>query len=213
MKKLHLLGMTMIIALAFASCGGKKEIVYVQQPAPQQQYQQGDNQQNNINGNSSFNDAVTLNISCLEESLDKPGEYMAALGIVEGRKEIQNALVEANKMARDEIQERFIGVIKNASTYYSKDTTIPSGKQTYENNIEGVATNACKKALDKYLNAVCREYRQSPDGTYIGIVACHIPIKNVIDEMKKEMDETLKGQYDQKKYFEYMEQELNESYK
>lgn len=226
MKTLRFLSFAMIIALAFASCGSNKQVAnptpqqqqavqqqpQQQQQQPQQQQQQPQQQQQQYDGTPQYNNGETLLITpCLEEGLDKPGEYMAGFGVVEGRPTRDKAILDANRIASLELSEKFLGVIKNAATYYSKDQTTPSGGNSYESNVEGAAENVAKKVLNKYMNAVCRQLGKSTEG-YSAYVAVQIPLKDASEDLEKQLKEELKGQFDQKKFREYMNQAIEEEY-
>ena len=60
------------------------------------------------------NGEVKLTTFCVDQSYDKPGEYLAGLGIAEGCEDREDAIVKANQIAISDITSRYIGVIKNA---------------------------------------------------------------------------------------------------
>lgn len=220
MKTLRRLSFAMIIALAFASCGSKKEIVYVQQPVQQPNYQQQTQQQpaqktNEQLGTPEYKKGEQiLEMPCMDEGLDNPGVYMAGYGVVEGRPDRNSAVIGANQAAIQELSTKFVGVIKNATTWYNKDSNIPSGKKIYESKLEGGAEAIAKKVLNKYANAVCRKVAYDEnEGGYIGYVAVHIPVKDAVDETMKELEEQYKLDYDHMKFKEYMNNAIEEEYK
>lgn len=147
---------------------------------------------------------------CVDDAYDKPGEYMAGLGIAEDRPDRSRAIVDANRVAIADIASRYIGIIKNAIEDYSKDTNVPSSKKMYESSLEGGAAAIGTKVIEKYANAVCRKFTQSATGGYVGYVAVHV----LLDDAKKGVAEELevrKVDYDKKKFFEKMDQELANS--
>ena len=83
------------------------------------------------------NGEVALTTFCVDEAYDKPGEYMAGLGIVEGRPDRTKAIEDVNRAAIADISSRYIGVIKNVIESYSKDVNVPSGQKIYESKLEG----------------------------------------------------------------------------
>jgi len=221
MKKLQLLGMATVLAIAFASCGSKKEIVYVQQPmqqSPAQQQpvaqQQPEQKSNEQLGTPQYKKGEQiLEMPCMDEGLDNPGVYMAGYGVVEGRPDRNSAVIGANQAAIQELSTKFVGVIKNATTWYNKDTNIPSGKKIYESKLEGGAEAIAKKVLNKYANAVCRNVAHDEnEGGYIGYVAVHIPVKDAVDETIRELEEQYKVDYDHMKFKEYMNNAIEEEY-
>lgn len=144
---------------------------------------------------------------CLEEAYDRPGEYMAGLGVVENRPDRTRAISDANRAAIADIATRYIGMIKNAIEDYSKDTNVPSGQKMYESSLEGGAKAIGSKVIDKYANVVCRQVAQSATGGYVGYVAVHV----LLTDAKKGLEEELavrKVDYDKKKFFEKMDAEL-----
>jgi hypothetical protein len=144
---------------------------------------------------------------CMEEAFDKPGEYMGGLGVVEGRPDRTQAILNANQAAIADIASRYIGIIKNAIENYSKDVNVPSGKKMYESELEGGVAAIGQKVIDKYANVVCREVSQDRVGGWVGYVAVHVLLqdakKGLVDEL-----EVRKVDYDKKKFFEKMDTEL-----
>lgn len=153
------------------------------------------------------NNEVELTTFCIDEAYDKPGEYMAGLGIAEDRPDRSHAILDANRVAVSDIATRYIGMLKNAIEDYSKDTNVPSGKKMYESSLEGGVKAIGTKVINKYANVVCRKFTQSATGGYVGYVAVHV----LLDDAKKGLAEELevrKVDYDKKKFFEKMDQEL-----
>ena len=97
--------------------------------------------------------------------------------------------------------------IKNAIEDYSKDTNVPSSKKMYESSLEGGAKAIGTKVIDKYANAVCRKFTQSATGGYVGYVAVHVLLEDAKKGLAEEL-EVRKVDYDKKKFFEKMDQEL-----
>ena len=90
---------------------------------------------------------------------------------------------------------------------YSKDTNVPAGKKMYERSLEGGAKAIGTKVIDKYANAVCRKFTQSATGGYVGYVAVHVLLEDAKKGLAEEL-EVRKVDYDKKKFFEKMDQEL-----
>ena len=97
--------------------------------------------------------------------------------------------------------------ICNAIEDYSKDTNVPAGKKMYESSLEGGAKAIGTKVIDKYANAVCRKFTQSATGGYVGYVAVHVLLEDAKKGLAEEL-EVRKVDYDKKKFFEKMDQEL-----
>jgi hypothetical protein len=148
-----------------------------------------------------------LLIYCKDEGFDKQGEYMAGLGIVEGRPDRTHAITDANRAAIADIASRYVGIIKNAIEDYSKDVNVPSGKKMYESELEGGTAAIGSKVIEKYANAVCREISQDRLGGYVGYVAVHILLQDAKKGLADEL-EVRKVDYDKEKFFEKMDAEL-----
>lgn len=153
------------------------------------------------------NGEVELTTFCIDDAYDKPGEYMAGLGIAEDRPDRARAITDANRVAIADIASRYVGMIKNAIEDYSKDTNVPAGKKIYESSLEGGAQAIGTKVIDKYANAVCRKFTQSATGGYVGYVAVHILLEDAKKGLAEEL-EVRKVDYDKKKFFEKIDQEL-----
>jgi hypothetical protein len=149
---------------------------------------------------------------CKEEGFDKPGEYLAGLGVVNGRPDANRAIIDANRAAVANIASKFVGVLQNAVEDYSKDATVPSGKKIYESSVEGGTKAIGEKAINKLAAEVCREVTRSATGAWSGYVAMHVSLKDAMDEVASEM-EVLKVDYDKKKFFDSMKEGLAEQAK
>jgi hypothetical protein len=147
-------------------------------------------------------------VFCMEESYDKPGEYMGGLGVVEGRPDRSHAVLDANRVAIADIASRYIGMIKNAVEDYSKDVNVPSGKKMYESTLEGGAAAIGTKVIDKYANTVCREVNQDATGGWVGYVAVHVLLQDAKKGLADEL-EVRHVDYDKKKFFDKMDAELD----
>lgn len=148
-----------------------------------------------------------LTTFCMEESYDKPGEYMAGLGIAEDRPDRSRAIIDANRVAIAEIATKFIGMVKNIAEDYSKDANIPGNKKLYESELEGGLRVIATRVIDKYANTVCRKITQSATGGYVGYVAVHVLLEDAKKGLAEEL-EIRKVDYDKKKLFETMDAEL-----
>ncbi|MDR3217370.1 MAG: hypothetical protein LBU22_00060 [Dysgonamonadaceae bacterium] len=146
-------------------------------------------------------------IFCLKEAIDKPGEYMGGLGVVDARPDRTRAILDANRAAVSDIATRYIGMIKNAIEDYNKDVNVPSGKKMYESSLEGGAATIGTKVIDKYANVICREVAQDATGGWIGYVAVHVFLEDAKKGLAEEL-EVRKVDYDKKKFFDKMDVEL-----
>ncbi|WP_346713674.1 hypothetical protein [Mediterranea massiliensis] len=180
------------------SCGSSKQAAVAPTPAS---VAQDPTQPKMANG-----EQVLLTF-CMDEAYDKPGEYMAGLGIAEDRPDRSRAITDANRVAIADIASRYIGMLKNAIEDYSKDVNVPSGKKMYESELEGGAQVIGTKVIDKYANVVCRKLSQSATGGYVGYVAVHVLLEDAKKGLAEEL-EVRKVDYDKKKFFEKMDAEL-----
>lgn len=154
------------------------------------------------------NGEQNLYIFCEEEGYDKPGEYMAGFGIYEGAENRQEALIEANRVAVEELGTKFAGIINNAVSNYNKSTKVPDGKKISEKQREGLTTSVAQTAVNKYGNAVCRKFSQAADGSYIGYVALHF-MESDIDRAVTEQLQEMKVDFDREKFFQSMQEQLD----
>ncbi len=185
--------------LVCTSCGSSRQ-ANLQTPAPIQDPTQP----------VMANGEQVLLTFCMDEAYDKPGEYMAGLGIAEDRPDRSRAITDANRVAIADIASRYVGMIKNAIEDYSKDVNVPNNKKMYESSLEGGAQAIGTKVIDKYANVVCRKIAQSATGGYVGYVAVHV----LLDDAKKGLAEELevrKVDYDKKKFFEKIDAELDKA--
>ncbi len=149
-----------------------------------------------------------LHIPCIEESYDKHGEYMAGLGIAENQIDRKDGIMAANRIAIEDVATRYIGTISNAVSNYAKDVNTRQRQQVKESELEGEATAIGKKAIDKYAEAVCREFGQALDGTYTAYVAVHVPIGKVLNDLQNQM-QVIQVDADRARFRQFVEEELN----
>ena len=133
------------------------------------------------------NGEIQLTTFCVDESYDKPGEYLAGLGIAEGCPDRENAIIKANKIAINDITSRYVGIIKNVLIVYNKETWTPAGKKITEKKLEGLSEVIGTNVVEKYSHTVCREITQDATGSYTGYVAVHV----LLDDLQKGLQEEL----------------------
>lgn len=124
---------------------------------------------------------------CKEESFDKPGEYMAGLGISRPKKNEQDAKLEANLAAIQDIVTRFMGAIKSGSEYYTQATTTKEGKNMDESQLEGLAMNIVEKEVNKYAAVACSKKVQDNDSMFKYYVAVHVQEGETVNSIAEEM--------------------------
>lgn len=124
---------------------------------------------------------------CIDEAIDKEGEYMAGLGISSNQYDEKDALLSANRAALSDISSRFLGVVKNAVSDYSKETNTRTGDKIKETQLEGLAMSVGENAVNKHANVVCRKVVSEQAGTYGCYVAVHVVIKDVVDDMLNDL--------------------------
>lgn len=144
---------------------------------------------------------------CMDESFDKPGVYMAGLGIAEDRPDRKDAILDANEVAKNDIASRFIGMLKTCVDNYRKDVNVPSNKKMYESSLESGIQIIGTKVIDKYANVACRKLTQSATGGFVCYVALQVPLEDAKKGVAEEL-EVRKVDYDKKKFFEKMDEEL-----
>lgn len=200
LKKFVSAGFLFTAILLCTSCGSSKQAAVSPAPAPVT-VPQDRTQAIMPNG-----EQVLLTF-CMDEAYDKPGEYMAGLGIAEDRPDRSHAITDANRVAIADIASRYVGMLKNAIEDYSKDVNVPNDKKMYESSLEGGAQVIGTKVINKYANVVCRKIAQSATGGYVGYVAVHVLLEDAKKGLAEEL-EVRKVDYDKKKFFEKMDAEL-----
>jgi hypothetical protein len=150
-----------------------------------------------------------VTMPCEPFTMDKPGEYMAGLGVSSQNMSKRDAMLEANRAALADITTRYIGVIKNGTMSYMKDTSVPSGQKSSESKLEGIATTAGSKAINEYANRVCLEMEEDTStGAYTAYTVVHVPIAKVISNIASAL-EVAKVDYDAEKFTKWLQQELD----
>lgn len=153
------------------------------------------------------NGEQNLYIFCEEEGYDKPGEYMAGFGIYEGAEDRQEALIEANRIALEELGSKFAGIVNNAVSNYNKSTKVPSSQKISEKQRESLTTSVAQTVINKYGNIACRKFSQAADGSYIGYVALHFMESNIDRAITEQLQE-LKVDFDRNMFFKSMQEQL-----
>ena len=125
---------------------------------------------------------------CIDEAMDKTGEYMAGLGISSNQLDQKDALISANQVALSDITSRFLGVMKNGVEMYNKETNTIERNKAKESQLEGLAMSVGEKAINKHAEVVCRKIVTEKGGTYGAYVAVHVPLADVVNDIVNEMD-------------------------
>ncbi len=195
MKKLHLLGMAAIFAIAFASCGSEKGMTN-SNPAPQNQQSQ------------KIQEGVSVMLPCLDSSYDD-GDYYRDLGIGTALNP-QLARKAAVKAAQSMVKERLNGVVKGLSTDYSRSVsgTVPADK------VESILESEFNTIIDKMLNdadKTCEDLVKLEDGNYRSYYAIQISKKELVNKATEAIsnEEELKIQFDREQFRKYAEDYLN----
>lgn len=126
---------------------------------------------------------------CYEESLDKPGEYMAGLGVSSPKKHERDAKLEANQVAIHDIASRFMGVIKNGTEYYAQSGTTPSGKDLDESNLESMTMNIVENAVNKYATQACYESVMDQNEKVRYYIALHVATGETVNEVADQLEQ------------------------
>lgn len=154
------------------------------------------------------NGEQNLVLFCVEEGLDKPGEYMAGYGLFEGAEDRQEAIIEANRLAVEELGSKFAGIINNAVSNYNKSTKVPDSQKISKKQREGLTTSVVEVAVNKYGNAVCRKISQAADGSYVGYVALHF-LESDMERALTEQLQELGVDFDRQNFMKSMHEQLD----
>jgi len=148
-------------------------------------------------------------IPCVEELIDKPGEYMSGLGVSQGNTDIKDANINGILAAKADIEARFIGTVKSSYDYYTKQVNVPSGKKMKESELEGLIGDLIHKIVDKEAFRVCGpEVQQEALGGFTCFAVYRIYMKAldpVADKIADKM-EVLGVDFDKRKYKEAQEE-------
>ncbi|MBQ6082726.1 MAG: hypothetical protein IJK92_00020 [Bacteroidales bacterium] len=162
MRKLHLLGMT-VVAIVFASCGSEKQMTNNQ---PQQQ-------------NQRMQEGVSIVMPCVDVSYDDD-DYYRDLGIGTALNP-QMARKAAVKEAQSMVRERLNGVVKGLATDYSRSV---SGNASAD-KVQGIIENEFTTVIDQMLNnadKVCEDLVKLQDGNYRAYYAIQISKKEIVNK-------------------------------
>lgn len=191
MKKLHLLGMAMIIALAFASCGSNKQVVNNQPQQPQQQP--------TVQQPSEDPEIAALKKQIEIEKLKKQledemrrvdpcggyyddADYMRDYGIGTGDNpsSAQSAAILAAKANLKQHMEEFV---QGFSTSFLSNYAGSKPTDDIHRKMNAETKAAIEGALNR-AEKLCQEYRMDTDGvTYIYYAAFQISV----DKLKKDI--------------------------
>lgn len=191
MKKLHLLGMVVICAIALASCGSEKQVVNNQ---PQQQ-------------NQRMQEGVSIVIPCVDASYDDD-DYYRDLGIGTALNP-QMARKAAVKEAQSMVKERLNGVVKGLASDYSRSV---SGNASSD-KVQGIIENEFNTVINQMLNnadKVCEDLVKLQDGNYRAYYAIQISKKEIVNKATEAIshDEELEIQFHRDQFRKYAEEYL-----
>ncbi|MCQ2369461.1 MAG: hypothetical protein MJ007_03165 [Paludibacteraceae bacterium] len=151
---------------------------------------------------------VKLRITpCMDEfiQLNKDPEQMAAQGISTAQERQEYAELRSNEVALNDIKTRFLGVIKNGTEYYSKQSETYGGGHPSEAQLENLAIAAGEKAINKLFIVGCRQFAQDKYSKWICYEALYVPIPKVLDAI---MEEVKNLDIDKEMYRKRLEAEL-----
>lgn len=191
MKKLHLIGMAAIFAIALASCGSEKQVVNNQ---PQQQ-------------NQRMQEGVSIVIPCVDASYDDD-DYYRDLGIGTALNP-QMARKAAVKEAQSMVKERLNGVVKGLASDYSRSV---SGNASSD-KVQGIIENEFNTVINQMLNnadKVCEDLVKLQDGNYRAYYAIQISKKEIVNKATEAIshDEELEIQFHRDQFRKYAEEYL-----
>ena len=203
MKKTYIFGMAMIIALAFASCGSKKEIVYVQQPTSAQPT-------NPKPDDGEKKPGIKLYKPCYEESRSDK-EFFRELGVFsaadkgEARK---GALLQANQLLRN----RLGGLVNGIAEDYLINV---NGKT--DKSVQDMLEESMNIAVVKVINDAdnpCEDMYEIEGGKFEAYYTIEISKEVLVDKMAEEIanNEELNLRFKREKFTERAKT-LTERYK
>lgn len=186
MKKSYIFGTAMIIALAFASCGSEKQIVYVPQPAQTQQPTEQQPAQQPT-APSTYNGeelpGTPLYEPCYEESRSDK-EFFREIGVFsagdkgEARK---GALLQANQLLRN----RLGGLVNGIAEDYLVNVNGKTDKSV-QDMLEESMTIAVVKVLNDADNP-CEKMYKIEGGKFEAYYTIEISKKVLVDKMAEEI--------------------------
>ena len=110
--------------------------------------------------------------------------------------------------AKADIESRFIGTVKSAMSYYSKDVNVPSNKKFKESELEGGVKDICHKIVDKYAFRVCGpEIQQGATGAFDAFAVYRLYLSDIKDKFADEL-EVRKVDFDRHLWNKAMDAEL-----
>lgn len=142
--------------------------------------------------NATLESGVKLRITpCMDEfiALNKEPDYMAGQGISSANDIQEEAELRANEVGLNDIKTRFLGVIKNGTEYYSKQSNTYGNNKAKESQLENLAISAGEKAINKLYSVDCRQFAQNRYGQWICYEAIYVPMKKVVDAIMEEVEE------------------------
>lgn len=184
MKTFNLLGMAMIVALALASCGSEKQVVYVQPTQSQQQ------QQTNYQQTQNEQDEVEVTIYCIDEA-KSDREYYRELGIGNSVNK-QSARDAALSSAKAMLKNRLGGMVKGISTDYSRTVA----GQTQADKVQRLMERELTQVVDKMLNDAdnpCEKMTKDKNGSFVSYYVIEVSKNDMLNKFDKAV-ETLSKQ-------------------
>lgn len=157
---------------------------------------------------ATLGEGVKLRITpCMDEfiQLNKEPDQMAAQGISTANERQEYAVLRSNEVALNDIKTRFLGVIKNGTEYYSKQSETYGGNHPSEAQLENLAIAAGEKAINKLFIVGCRQFAQDKYAKWICYEALYVPISKVLDAI---MEEVKNLDIDKEMYRKRLEAEL-----
>jgi hypothetical protein len=129
---------------------------------------------------------------CNQQSLVASGgktNFLTGLGVADQQRNREDALLNANMVAVLEIASRLVGVITTGVERYGSQGTTQSGMRIDQAEREGLLRNIGTQAVNRIGHPVCREVAiDNNTGMWVGFVAIHVPLDDVINEVQLEME-------------------------
>ena len=220
MKKLHLLGMAMIIAMAFASCGSNKQMVNNQpqqqqtvQQQPQQQQQQQQQSTATDNSTSQSKDKglqppqrVAVEIDCYKASRSDD-KFFRELGVGKDPEEGE-ARINAIDNAYEMMERRLTRVVNGVQDKYRRTVKNQDATEV-EKLIDAGFHNVIKGVLDA-ANNPCESKNWEEGGNYVWYYVIEISKEDFGTKLQKELSKDKKygTLFDQTNFFNKYNEEL-----
>lgn len=192
MNALRKLGMAVLIALAFASCGSNKKMTNNNQPQPRQ------------------NGRTEIVIPCYEASRSDANFYRE-LGIGKSVNE-QSARDQAVKSAKEMLTNRLGGLIKGISTDYSRNVSGQAPADKVQRLMEQEMTQVVEKMLNDSDNPCEKLFLEADGATYVSYYVIEISKEEIIKKSSEVLskNEELEIEFNRDQFRKFAEKRMQD---